>query len=139
MTATSVPREGRIRELPEDECMTRLRSATVGRIAFCTPAGPVILPVNFVLDGGAVVVRTTPYSMLAGHIADPIAFEVDDLDHDERRGWSVLVAGDASQIDDPDDIVEGEFRSRLTPWAPGSRNLFVRITPRSVTGREISV
>lgn len=139
MTTSSVPREGRIRELHEDECMARLRTAAVGRIAFCTPAGPVILPVNFVLEHGTVVVRTTPYSSLAGHTADRVAFEVDDLDHDERRGWSVLVVGDASQIDDPDEIVEEGLRSRLAPWAPGSRNLFVRITPRSVTGREISV
>lgn len=54
-----------------------------------------------------------------------------------RRGWSVLVVGRAATIDDPDDLAQMRPNQRLEPWAPGSRNLFIRITPRQVAGRHI--
>lgn len=138
MPADSVRRAEVLRELNRRDCLDRLQGSGVGRVAVCTPDGPVIIPVNYVLDDETVVVRTAPYTLLAGHAWDQAAFEIDDLDHDMRRGWSVLVVGQAAPVEDPDEIAESQRLSELMPWAPGSRNMFIRITPQRITGREVA-
>jgi nitroimidazol reductase NimA-like FMN-containing flavoprotein (pyridoxamine 5'-phosphate oxidase superfamily) len=138
MPADSVRRAEVLRELNRRDCLDRLQGSGVGRVAVCTPDGPVIIPVNYVMDDETVVVRTAPYTLLAGHAWDQAAFEIDDLDHDMRRGWSVLVVGQAAPVEDPDEIAESQRLSELMPWAPGSRNMFIRITPQRITGREVA-
>ncbi len=138
MPADSVRRAEVLRELNRRDCLDLLQGSGVGRVAVCTPDGPVIIPVNYVLDDETVVVRTAPYTLLAGHAWDQAAFEIDDLDHDMRRGWSVLVVGQAAPVEDPDEIAESQRLSELMPWAPGSRNMFIRITPQRITGREVA-
>lgn len=138
MPADSVRRAEVLRELNRRDCLDRLQGSGVGRVAVCTPDGPVIIPVNYVMDDETVVVRTAPYTLLAGHAWDQAAFEIDDLDHDMRRGWSVLVVGQAAPVEAPDEIAESQRLSELMPWAPGSRNMFIRITPQRITGREVA-
>ena len=77
-----------------DPAASRLRlksqSGGVGRLAFNTESGPTIYPVNFTVDGQAVVFRTSAYSGLGaiGWGID-VAFEVDHLDpKPERAGAS---------------------------------------------------
>jgi nitroimidazol reductase NimA-like FMN-containing flavoprotein (pyridoxamine 5'-phosphate oxidase superfamily) len=125
------------RELTAAECADRLRRAQVGRIAVCTADGPVIIPVNYAMDGDSVVVRTSSYSEVAAHALGQAAFEIDDIDSDMQRGWSVLVVGTAQPIEDVDAIIESGLGTSLRPWAPGVRNMFIRITPRRVTGRDV--
>ncbi|MBA3233411.1 MAG: pyridoxamine 5'-phosphate oxidase family protein [Propionibacteriales bacterium] len=126
------------RELSQQECAARLRGSGVGRVAVCTPDGPVIIPVNYVIDEGTVVVRTAPYTLLAGHAWDKAAFEIDELDHNLRRGWSVLVVGQASPVEDVDEVQDSRTVDQLTTWAPGSRSMFIRITPVRITGRVVA-
>lgn len=128
---------GYLRDLGEQECWARLGEIGIGRVAMCTDRGPVILPVNYLVDSDTVIVRTAPYTQLAAHLQETLAFEVDDFEPDMRRGWSVLVVGAAKSIDDVDELAEMRSRQRLEPWAPGSRNLFIRITPRQITGRDL--
>lgn len=139
MAAGNARRAGVFREMSEPESLARLPESGIGRIAVCTSDGPVIVPVNYLLHRGTVVVRTAPYSQLAGHASDQVAFEVDDLDDDMCRGWSVLIVGQASVMGDADEIAETHLGSRLTPWAQGSRNMFIRITPQRITGREVAL
>lgn len=138
MPFSSTQGAGGLRELNAQECAARLGELGVGRMAVCTSDGPVIIPVNYVMADDTVVVRTAPYTLLAGHAWDQAAFEVDDLDHEMRRGWSVLVMGRASPIEDADEIADSHLAQELTSWAPGPRHLFIRITPQRITGREIS-
>jgi nitroimidazol reductase NimA-like FMN-containing flavoprotein (pyridoxamine 5'-phosphate oxidase superfamily) len=128
---------GNLRDLGEQECWAKLGETGIGRVAMCTPRGPIILPVNYLVHSGSVIVRTAPYTQLAAHLQENLAFEVDDLEPEMRRGWSVLIVGPAAAIDDPDELAEARPRQRLDAWAPGSRNLFIRVSPREVTGREI--
>jgi len=68
------------RELTESECLQALCGHTVGRIAMCTPQGPRVFPVNYVVDDGSLVIRTSPYGTIAsegGRNAE-VAFEVVD-------------------------------------------------------------
>jgi nitroimidazol reductase NimA-like FMN-containing flavoprotein (pyridoxamine 5'-phosphate oxidase superfamily) len=126
-----------IRELTPAECADRLRRTEVGRIAVSTADGPIIIPVNYTMDGECVVFRTSAYAELAAHAGDRVAFEIDEIESDMHRGWSVLVVGTAQLIDDVDDVVESGLAQALRSWAPGVRNLFVKITPRRVTGRDV--
>lgn len=128
---------GYIKDLSTDECWSNLHETGIGRVATCTPEGPVILPVNYLVDSGSIILRTAPYTQLAAHVEETVAFEVDDFEPDMRRGWSVLVVGHASVIDDPDELADKQLGQRLEAWAPGSRNLFLRITPRQITGRHL--
>jgi nitroimidazol reductase NimA-like FMN-containing flavoprotein (pyridoxamine 5'-phosphate oxidase superfamily) len=51
-------------ELRYRECIDLLAHARVGRCAFSTPEGPVIVPVNHIVFDDAVIIRTSPYSQL---------------------------------------------------------------------------
>jgi nitroimidazol reductase NimA-like FMN-containing flavoprotein (pyridoxamine 5'-phosphate oxidase superfamily) len=126
-----------IRELTPAECADRLRRSQVGRIAVSTEDGPVIIPVNYTMDGECVVFRTSPYAQLAAHSGDRVAFEIDEVEPDMHRGWSVLVVGTAQLIEDIDDVIESGLAQALKSWAPGVRNLFIKITPHRVTGRDV--
>jgi uncharacterized protein len=122
-------------ELDRAECLEMLGSAPVGRLAFCTIDGPVVHPVNYVMHDGDVVFRTAPHSLAAQQVnGEPVAFEVDRLDDLSESGWSVLVQGRATYVDFPADLPRD---ARPEPWADGIRSLFVRITPRSITGRRV--
>ena len=44
-----------LEELDRDECLRLLRSATLGRLAVVIGGQPLVFPVNFTLDGDAVV------------------------------------------------------------------------------------
>lgn len=124
--------------LTRTECLELLGETGVGRVAFTGASGPQIYPVNYLVDNETVVVRTAPYTRLAEHATGQLAFEVDDLHPESLRGWSVLVVGSSLPVDDPDEAATLRRSERLQPWADGPRNLFLRITPREITGRRIS-
>jgi uncharacterized protein len=138
MATTSRRQTEVFRELSQQECTSRLSRNGVGRIALCTPNGPVVVPVNFVMDNGTVLLRTAPYTLIAAHAWDRAAFEIDDIDDDMRRGWSVLVMGRAAPVGDIDEVGDARAANELTPWAPGSRHMYIRITPDRITGREVA-
>lgn len=122
------------KELAFTECLQLLGSSPGGRVAYSSDEGPVVLPVNHVMDGEDILFRTSPHTelgraMRSGHVA----FEVDEFDEVSRTGWSVLVRGDA-EYDDSDVLLPED---RPGPWAAGTRNLVVRIRPRLVTGRRL--
>jgi nitroimidazol reductase NimA-like FMN-containing flavoprotein (pyridoxamine 5'-phosphate oxidase superfamily) len=125
-------------ELTQDECRELLGAGQVGRVAVATPNGPRIVPVNYAVDGDALVFRTAPYSELGtyGLNAD-IAFEVDQLDYEEHQGWSVVAVGRATPVDDPADVAEIRSSWDPNPWVGGRRNLYLRLVWRDLTGRRI--
>lgn len=114
----------------------RLLSMTrLGRVGFTSAAGPQVLPVNHTVLDGNIVFRTNLYSSLADATqAGTVAFEADELDDRLRSGWSVLVVGEAEQVEDFGDM-EDVFARMRPPWAPGLRSLVARIVPSQVTGR----
>ena len=75
------------------ECLAAIATEPVGRLAVTTPDGfPMVVPVNFVLDGDVVVFRSGPGTKMT-HAKDKVSFEVDHIDLVEQTGWSVLVRG----------------------------------------------
>lgn len=122
-----------------EECLDRLRSTPVGRIAFTDRGGPVILPVNHGVDGTDVVFRTTYGSKLqiaedAGHIA----FEADGIDVRNHRGWSVLIKGIAAPVYEREAVERYEALG-ISAWAgldPASA-VWIRLRAEEITGREL--
>ncbi len=126
---------GHLRELDRDECRELLAEHRSGRVAWCEPAGPVVLPVNYRFDGVHVLFRTSPHSELARHFsAGPAAFQIDSFDDFSQSGWSVLVRGRAELVE-WDELPDQDARPE--PWAAGTRNVYVRIDLEKVTGRRV--
>jgi nitroimidazol reductase NimA-like FMN-containing flavoprotein (pyridoxamine 5'-phosphate oxidase superfamily) len=119
-------------------CVELLHTQTVGRVAWKATAGPEILPVTYVWDDGSVIFRTSPYGPLS-ELSQPtdVAFEVDEIDQQHHQGWSVVVHGRAQGVVRSDEVVRLWAGSGV-PWAPGMRNLLIRITPTTVSGREVA-
>lgn len=125
-------------ELGAAECRELMGTDTVGRVAFVTPAGPRIVPVNFVVVGEAIEFRTTAYSELATYAPDAeVAFEVDHLDRDHHRGWSVIAHGTCERLDDPDETKHRTPEQDTKPWAGGHRTMWLRLEWSELTGRRV--
>ncbi|GAA2103550.1 hypothetical protein GCM10009841_20750 [Microlunatus panaciterrae] len=134
-----VERHGRLDEMAVEACWDRLRAGIIGRVCWNTVDGPELLPVNYAVHKEHIVFRTSAYGPLAD-LKDPreVAFEIDEFDPVERSGWSVLVRGKARAVTRPDELIELRSGSGPEPWAAGSRNLVITITPRKVTGRVVA-
>ena len=88
-------------ELTKDECFGLLARQQVGRVAVVDDRGPVVFPVNFVLDRHMVVFRTDEGTKLdAAAGGSRVAFEIDGIDAAARTGWSVVVRGEAVEVTD---------------------------------------
>jgi Pyridoxamine 5'-phosphate oxidase len=126
--------------LPPSECKRLLAVAAaeggVGRLGIPTGQAPVVMPVNFSLRDGQVVVRTGP-GFLAREAADRlVAFEVDHIDAHTSVAWSVLVRGLATLTESPTRTDLDEAPDPLVP-VPGDMLLVVR--PDVVTGRQFEL
>jgi uncharacterized protein len=119
------------------ECAQLLRDNQVGRIGFLNDGWPTILPVNYVLDGDDIVIRTDTGTKFAAvrHGAE-VAFEVDAIDPLYRSGWSVLVYGSASEIIDEAELAHVSGLG-LRTWHHGAKPFWIRIAPVLVTGRRL--
>ena len=125
-------------ELTEEECRDLLSRHVVGRVALSTPGGPRIVPVNYALYDNSIVFRTAPYSELGTYGWDAeLAFEIDHIDEEKHSGWSVVALGRGSLIEDTAELGQIRGRTDPHPWAGGSRQLYMRLTWRTLTGRRI--
>ncbi|QKV91124.1 pyridoxamine 5'-phosphate oxidase family protein [Streptomyces sp. NA02950] len=124
-------------ELGPGECRDLLATHGVGRISVATARGPAVIPVNYSVVDDAVVFRTAPDATPAAAAGTEVAFEVDHIDEALSEGWSVLVVGRAQRVTDPAAVRRLAAEAYSAPWPGGSRDLWLRIEPTSVTGRRI--
>jgi uncharacterized protein len=123
-----------LRRLSREECFEFLGRERLGRVAVRIGALPAILPVNYAMFEGDVVIRTAPGTKLSAAIMGVrVGFEIDGA-NGPTSGWSVLVVGSASEIRDAASL-ERVRRLPLESWAPGARDHFVRIPAEQVSGR----
>jgi nitroimidazol reductase NimA-like FMN-containing flavoprotein (pyridoxamine 5'-phosphate oxidase superfamily) len=121
-----------------DECYEHLRHSPVGRLGLVDHGEPVILPVNFAVDGRSVVFRTGHGSKLSVAIMEqPVCLEVDSWDVLDHTGWSVLVKGVAEEVLDQPSIDRFEALP-VRPWSsPDMRSHWVRVVVEEISGRQI--
>jgi len=121
-----------LEELSRAECLRAMATEPVGRLAITMPDGfPLVVPVNFVLDGETVVFRTGAGTKL-GNIGQKVGFQVDHFRPQIKCGWSVLVRGTVYEAThwEIDHLV-------LEPWTDGRKSHWLRILPVEITGRQI--
>lgn len=125
-------------ELDSDEALRLLGSVSLGRVVFTRHALPAVRPVNHVLDGGDIVIRTHEGAALAGRAGEAdgqgvvVAYEADAIDPVTHLGWSVVVTGYARLVTDAAEL--SRYRGLLDPWVKQSMDYAVRIRPDLVTG-----
>lgn len=123
--------------LDREDCFRLLQQARIGRVGITTDAMPVVLPVNFALDGERIVFSSAPGTKLyVAATGTQVAFEADDVDSAARWGWSVCVTGPATVVKEAAD------RDRLQAlplerWVPPGEDSYVVIEPQVVTGRRV--
>lgn len=125
-------------ELDSTEALRLLGSVSLGRVVFTRRALPTVRPVNHVLDGGDIVIRThegadlASYTRQAEGLGVVVAYEADAIDPDTHLGWSVVATGFAHLVTAPGELAR--YRERLRPWVDQAMDLAVRIRPDLVTG-----
>lgn len=126
------------RELDSSEALRLLGGVSLGRVVFTRHALPQIRPVNHVVDGGDIVIRTHEGAALTSHTRQAdgegvvVAYEADVIDPDTHLGWSVVVTGYAHLVTDPRELAR--YRTMLRPWVEQTMDYAVRIRPDLVTG-----
>jgi nitroimidazol reductase NimA-like FMN-containing flavoprotein (pyridoxamine 5'-phosphate oxidase superfamily) len=125
----------RLGELSEAECWTLLHRSGLGRLATAAGSRADIFPVNYLVHGETLLLRTAPGTKLdqLGEAPD-VAFEADG--HDAERYWSVVVRGHAKHLTDQARIIQSGALE-LISWVPTDKREFVQITPTSVVGRSV--
>lgn len=120
-------------------CLALLRTAEVGRLAVSITNRPDIFPINYIVDRGTVVFRTAEGTKLAAAVlGQGVAFEVDGYDPDAGDAWSVVIKGDAVEIEQMEPYFDA-LDLPLFPWHAGPKHRFVRIEPVEITGRQFHV
>ena len=131
---TVVPAE--VRVLDPAECWRLLGEQSLGRFGVRLADGVDIFPVNYLVHERAIYFRSAPGSKLVDLTRAPaVAFEVDgQLAH---RVWSVVVTGIARRLSTEAEILDSGIHE-LETWYPVDKFNYVRLQPKSVTGRSFS-
>ncbi len=125
--------------LPLAQCLALLRSRPLGRLAYLDGGQPTVVPVNHLVQGNNVVLRSLSGGKLdAAIIGQPVAFQLDDHDPSRGTGWSVLVRGRAELLDDHDEVVR--LAAELDSWAidDPAEGTWVRIVSDEISGRRLA-
>jgi hypothetical protein len=107
----------RLAELTRHECLGLLGSISYGRVVFTSQALPAIRPVNHVLVGEKIIIRTTAGAVIASAVngtGTVVAYEADLIDAEQRLGWTVVVVGRANRVLSAAQIAR--YREALVPW-----------------------
>lgn len=138
--STDVPTDhSGLRVMGTAECLERIASTPIGRVAFVRDGEIVLLPVRHVVRGLDVYFQTSGGSKIevaADH--DPMGFEVDSYDASAATGWSVAVSGIASVVDDEQVTAELVALSG-DPWpiVDVAAAVWIVIRPDQISGREV--
>lgn len=125
--------------IPSEECYRLLGTHEFGRIGVIAEHYPLILPVNYRLDGTTVVIRTHPGTILNAAEHANVTFQVDEIDGGGRSGWSVLVRATAEEVGEEHraEMLARTHQTGVDPWAPGDKDHWLRLVEHQVTGRRI--
>src|SRR5262249_17793270 len=113
----TVDRRTGIEVLDHDQCLSLLSTEDVGRLAVISAGVPIILPINYVLDGDTIVFRTAAGTKFEEGQRHRVSFEVDRFDRDEHSGWSIVVTGRVEEVTDRSRDFGRLQQLDLDPWS----------------------
>lgn len=126
----------RLEALPRAESLRLLRSVSVGRLVYTHLALPAIRPVNHVVDGDRVIIRSYSGTAIAaavrGNSGMVVAYEADRIDGDSHLGWTVIITGRASLLSDPAEVAR--YQELLHPWVTSDLDDVIAIQADMVDG-----
>jgi len=126
--------------LPIPECRRLLavaaKAKAIGRLGIATDQAPIVIPVNFNVREGEIVLRVGSGFFSRAASGQLVAFEADHVDLDNRRAWSVLVRGLATLIEAP---TEAELSSAAHPLVPEPGDMLLVVRPDILTGRRFDL
>jgi uncharacterized protein len=122
--------------LNAEDSFELIGGGTIGRIAVSVGALPALIPVQYVVDDGDILIQLD--DGFGCRIADGcvLGFEVDQFDAARRSGWSVLIIGTAKSLDAAE--VEAATGEPLPHRDDHPHCKYMRLHPGTVTGRRIS-
>ena len=127
-----------VEQLSESECWALLRTTSVGRLTVWVEDHPDIFPLNYAVDHGTVVFRSSAGTKVSAALSDsPVALEADGYDAETAEVWSVVIRGNAEEIRGQDLI--GTIDLPLFPWQAGDKGRFIRIVPTATSGRRFPI
>lgn len=128
----------RMVELSPAECQQYLDSAEIGRLAFVTPVGLRLVPLNYRCNPGVIAFRTLADSELGryGEGAEAV-FEVDEVDPTTQQGWSVVAQGRLERPSESDEVWDIRGWRNPSPWASHDRAFHLKLRWHLLTGRRI--
>jgi nitroimidazol reductase NimA-like FMN-containing flavoprotein (pyridoxamine 5'-phosphate oxidase superfamily) len=119
-------------------CLDLLAADQIGRLGVVEGGHPLILPVNYGLDGESVIFRTAAGTKLDAAQRGPACFEIDGFDPSTRSGWSVVVRGRLEEVTTLHGPVFERIRTLSEPWVNGDRAHVLRLVPSVISGRRVS-
>jgi nitroimidazol reductase NimA-like FMN-containing flavoprotein (pyridoxamine 5'-phosphate oxidase superfamily) len=123
--------------LSEPEALALLATVPLGRLVYSDRALPFVVPVNFILDGQDIMIRTGRRSNLATHgPGNIVAFEVDEIAALTGSGWTVVVTGRLQLVHDATEIAR-LHALKLQSWAPAASDRYLQLRPELISGRRI--
>jgi nitroimidazol reductase NimA-like FMN-containing flavoprotein (pyridoxamine 5'-phosphate oxidase superfamily) len=129
--------QGPVTELSEERCWTVLDGASFGRLAMTRDGRPDVFPIDFRVDARTIIFRTAKGNTKLRDLGENahVALEADD--RTETEAVSVVVRGDATRVDDADEISRLD-RLSFPTWIPTRPYVYVRIVPATLRGREFT-
>jgi nitroimidazol reductase NimA-like FMN-containing flavoprotein (pyridoxamine 5'-phosphate oxidase superfamily) len=125
-----------ILELTPAESWELLARVSLGRIVFTQHAMPAIRPVNHLVDGQAIIIRSHLGSAITGATVTRdgtvVCYEADELDPVRHTGWSVIATGMAQLVEDAAAV--SRYKQMLEPWAAGRMDYVIAVKPQIITG-----
>lgn len=120
------------------ECLELLRAHEYGRLGVVVGTQPVVLPVNYAMDGERPVFRTGAGGKFGAMVRGAkVALEIDEVDVDDHSGWSVLVEGRAEEVVAAAELERLAAECPLLPWAEGDRSHWMMIVASRIGGRRV--
>jgi hypothetical protein len=127
-----MPAQERLTKLGADEAIELLASVPMGRLVFTLGGLPTARPVNHIVDDGAVIIRTHTGSSTLSCAGSIVAYEADALDPDTDSGWSVIVTGKATLVEEPSSIAR--YAALVRSWIEDEKTYVIRIQAEVVNG-----
>lgn len=139
MTTSPTDRNG-LEVLPLATCLELAASVPLGRVAVVERGQPLVLPVNHLVVGSAIVFQSTAGSKLEAALLDrAAAFEVDDYDETTRTGWSVVARGHVELVLDTE-LLDELDRMGSPAWSEHAEDgRWVALRADEISGRRLGV